>query len=173
MPSQSESHPIVHIVAGSTGAGKTTYSIALAQQDQAVRFSIDEWMGKLFWMDSPQPIQYEWAIERINRCEEMIFSNVRQLAALGTSSVLDLGFTKAGHREKFYELARKHSIPFKLHFLDIPADERWQRVIERNTKKGDTFVMEVDRGMFDFMEGIWEPPAGNEIETGACVHVRD
>jgi predicted kinase len=168
MRPSAQSHPIVHIVAGSTGAGKTTYSIALAQQERAVRFSIDEWMARLFWMDSPQPIQYEWAIERINRCEEMIFSNVRQFAAIGTSSVLDLGFTKASHREKFYDLARKHSIAFRLHFLDVPADLRWQRVIERNTKKGDTFVMEVDRGMFNFMEEIWEPPADDEMETAAA-----
>jgi len=167
------SPPIVHIVAGSTGAGKTTYSMSLAEKEGGIRFSIDEWMGKLFWMDSPQPIQYEWAIERINRCEEMIFSNVRQLAARGISSVLDLGFTKAEHREKFRVLAREHSIAFKLHFLDIPSDVRWQRVIERNTNKGETFVMDVDRGMFDFMESIWEPPTDAELEASAGVRIRE
>ncbi len=44
--------PRVHLIAGSTGAGKTTYARALAEQVGGVRFSIDEWMTALFWMDS-------------------------------------------------------------------------------------------------------------------------
>ena len=35
--------PALHLVCGSTGAGKTTYAIALADRLCAVRFSIDEW----------------------------------------------------------------------------------------------------------------------------------
>lgn len=165
--------PVVHLVAGSTGAGKTTYAIALAEKARAMRFSIDEWMGQLFWMDSPQPIRYDWAIERVARCEDAIFANVRRLAALGIPSVLDLGFTKAEQRGKFYRLARAHGIPVVLHFLDIPAEERWRRVIERNRGKGETFAMEVDRGMFEFMEGLWEPPSDEEIEAAAGIRIRD
>ena len=47
----------IHILAGSTGAGKSTYAAELCARTGAVRFSIDEWMGKLFWMDSPHPIR--------------------------------------------------------------------------------------------------------------------
>jgi predicted kinase len=163
---------LVHIIAGATGAGKSTYAAALCQRVGAVRFSIDEWMGKLFWMDSPQPIRYEWTIERINRCEAMIFAMVRDLAQLGISSVLDLGFTKADHRAKFYDLVKAETLSPRLHWVDVPVELRWERVIQRNELRGKTFVMEVDREMFDFMESIWEPPLPDEMASANGVHAQ-
>ena len=46
-------HPMIYLICGSTGAGKTTYAIQLTAKVGAVRFSIDEWMKALFWMDAP------------------------------------------------------------------------------------------------------------------------
>jgi predicted kinase len=163
---------LVHIVSGSTGAGKTSYSIGLSERIGAVRFSIDEWMTSLFWMDSPQPIEYTWTIERINRCEEAIFAVVRQLGKLGTPAILDLGFTKAEHRAKFFGLAREAGLPVQLHWLDVPAEERWGRVLKRNKERGETFAMEVNRDMFDFMEGIWEPPTQDEMAAMNGLRIR-
>ena len=40
---------LIHLICGSTGAGKTTYALELAERIGAVRFSIDEWMTALFW----------------------------------------------------------------------------------------------------------------------------
>jgi predicted kinase len=161
----------VHIIVGSTGAGKSTYSASLSERAGALRFSIDEWMGKLFWMDSPEPIDYDWTIEKIARCEQMIFATVRDLARLGVSSVLDLGFTRAEHRAKFVDLAKTESLPVQMHWIDVPAEVRWQRVIERNEQRGATFVMEVKRDMFDFMERIWEPPTPDEMAAANGLRV--
>jgi len=44
---------VFHFICGSTGAGKTTYALKLSDEIGAVRFSIDEWMAALFWMDTP------------------------------------------------------------------------------------------------------------------------
>ena len=59
----------IHLVAGSTGAGKTTYALALAAREGAVRLSIDEWMTALFGPDQPEPLRFEWMMERVKRCE--------------------------------------------------------------------------------------------------------
>lgn len=40
--------PTIHLICGSTGAGKTTYSARLSEQTGAVSFSIDDWMVTLF-----------------------------------------------------------------------------------------------------------------------------
>jgi predicted kinase len=128
-----------------------------------VRFSIDEWMVGLFGPDAPQPLQFEWMIERIDRCEARIAAIALQLAHLGTPSVLDLGFTRHEHRQKFVRIAREAGLEAQLHFVDVPAEERWRRVGQRNAEKGASFHMEVTREMFDFMEGIWEPPAEPEM----------
>ena len=153
------------LVVGCTGAGKTTYARALADEIGAVRFSIDEWMMALFWADSPQPIQFAWTMERVNRCETQIFAMAQQLAERGVPAILDLGFTKREHREKFRVLARKAGLKAAVHFIDVPADERWYLVNRRNKEQGETYAMQVDRQMFDFMEGLWQPP--DEAEWSA------
>jgi adenylate kinase family enzyme len=73
--------PIFHLVCGSTGAGKTTYSLALAQRLNAVRFSIDEWMVGLFAKDKPEPMQFAWVVERVERCEDQIGRLATQCAS--------------------------------------------------------------------------------------------
>ena len=155
--------PVIHLVAGSTGAGKTTYALALAERTGSLRFSIDDWMTGLFWADSPQPIEYAWAIERVGRCEALIWKTALDAARRGLGSVLDLGFTRAEHRVRFADLAREAGLPVVLHFVDVPAETRWARVQGRNAERGETFAMNVDRAMFDFMEGLWEPPGEDEM----------
>jgi predicted kinase len=150
------------LVVGCTGAGKSTYARALADELGAMRFSIDEWMVALFWADSPQPIEFAWAMERVNRCEAQIFAMARQAAQRGIPVVLDLGFTTKAHRDKFRGLGQEAGLSVAAHFVDVPAEERWRRVEARNAQQGETFSLPVDREMFDFMEGLWEPPCEAE-----------
>lgn len=53
----------------------------------------------------------------------------------------------------------------QLHFVDVPADERWRRVEMRNARKGETYQLgfDVTREMFDFVEGLWESPTDEEM----------
>ena len=150
------------LVVGCTGAGKTTYARRLAEELGGLRFSIDEWMMALFWADSPQPIEFAWTMERVERCEAQIFAIARQAAERGVPCILDLGFTRKDHRAKFRALADEAGLSAIVHFVDVPADERWFRVDRRNKERGETYAMQVDREMFDFMEGLWQPPAEAE-----------
>jgi len=150
--------PKVYVITGGTGAGKTTYALKLAADTGGIRFSIDDWMTTLFWMDSPDPISHDWAMERINRVEAQMWETARQIFAQGLPVILDLGFTKAAHRQKFHDLAKEAGVEPLLHWVDISPEERWRRVQSRNTEKGETFAMEVPREMFDFMENQWEAP---------------
>jgi predicted kinase len=158
---------LIHLVCGSTGAGKTTYSLQLASHLNGVRFSIDEWMSALFWMDSPQPVQAAWSLERVARCYGQIWSTAAQVAGCGTPCVLDLGFTQASSRAKFYERARAAGLTAQLHFVDVPKHERWRRVAERNSGKGGAqqLAFAVTRDMFEFVEGMWEPPDSHEMSA--------
>jgi predicted kinase len=159
----------VILVVGCTGAGKTTYARSLADEMGALRFSIDEWMVPLFGPDQPKPIQFNWMMERVNRCEAMIFAMARQAIGRGCSAVLDLGFTTKAHRDKFRSLCAEAELDVAVHFVDVDVKTRWQRVQNRNAERGDTYAMQVDRSMFDFMENMWEPPLADEWEkNGGC-----
>ena len=152
-----------HLICGSTGAGKSTFSQALASDLSGLHFAIDRWMVTLFWQDSPQPIEFDWTMARIDRCEAMIFETAKQAVSIGVPAILDLGFTKAAHRQKFAKLAADAQILVVLHVLDVPVEERWARVEARNANKGETYAMEVDRSMFDFVETMWELPDPAEM----------
>ena len=154
---------VLHLVAGSTGAGKTTYALALAERERALRLSIDEWMTALFEPDQPSPIRFEWMMERVNRCEAQMAALVGQAAALGLPVVVDCGLTRAAHRAKWATVARAAGLPVRLHHLDIDAEERWRRVEARNRERGPTWRLDVSREMFDFVETMWEPPSDAEL----------
>ena len=50
-----------------------------------------------------------------------------------------------------------------LHWVDVPADTRWARVLQRNQEQGVTYAMDVNRAMFDFMESEWQAPDADEL----------
>jgi predicted kinase len=153
----------IHLVFGRQGAGKTTYSRQLADQADAVRFSIDDWMGELYAPDLPQPLNLGWVMERVQRCESRIWATASQAVQRGTSVVLDLGFIKAGDRARFVSRARESGNPVLRHFVTAPLELRRQRVASRNLDKGETYAFEVTPGMFDFMERQFEAPANDEL----------
>jgi predicted kinase len=156
-----------HLVCGPTGAGKTTRAIGLAEEFRAVRFSIDEWMARLFWADTPLPIRYDWTVERIGRCEAQMLETALQVARRGGACVLDFGFSRAQHRQRVVGLLRDHGFDACVHVADAPPEERWRRVQQRNAERGETYALEVTREMFDFMEGLWEPPGTGEGKARA------
>jgi predicted kinase len=157
------SRPAFHLVCGSTGAGKTTYATDLAGAAGGVHFAIDPWMVTLFGPDRPDPMRFDWIKPRVDRCEVQIAAIARQCIQRGVSAVLDLGFTTPAHRRKFADLAHTDNIPVILHLLDVPADVRWARVSARNAAQGATYALQVNRSMFDFMEGMWEIPSPAEF----------
>ena len=149
----------LHIICGGTGAGKTTYSLSLAEKTNAIHFAIDHWIATLYGDDKPHDVDFQWYMERIGRIEDMMWCIIADSKA---DYILDLGFSLKNHREKFYDLAAKAGITPKLHYLDVDKDERWRRVQERNQEKGDTFALHVSREDFDFMEDLFEIPEQDE-----------
>lgn len=156
------SEPLVILVTGGTGAGKTTYARTLAENIGGVRFSIDDWTTELFWMDAPSPPDFNWIMARIARCETRIRSMASEVLSRGLPVVLDLGFTKSEHRRSFIDWADAQGYPARIDHVQLPAQTRWVRVQGRNTERGNTFAMEVTREMFDFMESEWEPVTEDE-----------
>ena len=160
---------MIHLITGNTGAGKTTYAQELKKSTNGVVFSIDQWNNTLFLMDKKPEDGLEWFLERIDRAENLIINLVHQLEESTTDSILDLGFSKATHRNKFREFAESNGYELRIHFLDIPRDTRLKRVFHRNEEQGDTFEFEVKKEDFDFMEEWFERPTEAEMANGIIV----
>jgi predicted kinase len=160
--------PAFHLICGSTGAGKTTYSLDLAQRLNVVRFSIDEWMVNLFGKDRPEPLPFDWVAERVGRCEQQIGLMAAQCARAGVAVVLDLSFRHAGNRADFAAIAGQAGCPVVLHLLNLPVDERWTRVRARNESRGKSWP--VSQSIFDVMEKLWQPPSAAEMRAYHGIH---
>jgi predicted kinase len=156
---------LLHLVCGSTGAGKTTYALTLSRELGAVHFSIDEWMMTLYGPDRPTPMELPWMLRRIERCEQQMAALALQLGRNGTPSVLDISLLRQDDRRKWAELAAQAGLGVQLHFVDVAAEERWRRVTQRNEQRGETYRLTVTRPMFDYIDSIWQPPTDHEMAT--------
>jgi predicted kinase len=169
-PPEAATAPAFHLICGPTGSGKTTYSLDLAQRLNAVRFSIDEWMINLFGKDRPEPLPADWVMQRVGRCEQQIGRVAAQCARAGVAVVLDLSFLQAGSRADFAAIAGQAGCSVALHLLDLPAEERWNRVQARNESRSKTYSLPVSQAIFDFMEKLWQPPSAAEMHAYHGIH---
>ena len=157
------------LVCGPTGAGKTTYSLNLASEIGAVRFSIDPWMQTLFAKDMTS-LDFDWMMERVNRCHDQIWQVCEQILGLNGNVILDLGFSTRAQRETFFEKARELGLDAELHFLDAPRELRKKRIAQRNQEKDPSvYAFEVTDMMFNFMEPRFDVPSEKELEHGRTV----
>ena len=152
----------VHLVCGLPGAGKTTFSEQLRRDIDGVRFSIDEWNGRLFFPDRHPTADFHWFYERVQRSCAQMRATAEQVLEAGRPVVFDCGLTDRKERGIFGDWAEALGYRPVLHVLDIDADTRWARVEARNAEKGATYELDVTREMFDFMERIWEAPDATE-----------
>jgi predicted kinase len=154
----------LNLVFGPIGAGKTTYAHALARREGAVAFVLDEWGARLFGPDVVGPLEFGWMLERLGRCDALIWSTATAVLAAGTSVVLDLGLMRRDHRGRIRKLAGDAGLAVRWHFVDAPLEVRRARVAGRNIAKGETFAREVTPEMFDLIEGLYEAPTPAELE---------
>ncbi len=170
--------PRVHLICGSTGAGKTTYAAALSERIRGVRFSIDDWMANLFLADRPDPSSLDWALQRIDRCERQIWTIAEQLLARDVDVVLDFGFSTLDQRDRCRMRVAQTVAESKLHYLDVSLETRRKRVLQRSQatprtpRMPRTHVFEVTEVMFEAMEGLFEPPTDDEL-YGAMIVCED
>ncbi len=160
----------LNLVFGPCGAGKTTYAHTLARRENAVAFVLDDWGARLFGPDVDGPLDFGWMLERLGRCNALIWSTATAVLAAGTSVVLDVGLMRRADRERIRKMAQEAGLSMQWHFVDAPQDVRRARVAGRNDTKGETFVREVPPEMFDMLEAIYDAPAPAELE-GAVLSV--
>ena len=97
----------------------------------------------------------------------------QQVIETGVPAVFDCGFTNLEERKIFYDWAEDLGFSLTLHFLDVDPAICWDRVQNRNRERGETFMLEVTRGMFDFMLSIWQPPGDEELMRANGIRVAD
>lgn len=119
--------PRLILVCGLPGAGKTTLALRLAQEVPAVRLGADEWMARLGIDLHDEGMR--------DRLEQLFWQLAQELLQLGMSVILEFGFWARVEREEKRLGARALGVGVELHYLDVPTEELWRRIEQRNREQ--------------------------------------
>jgi predicted kinase len=149
--------PIVYIICGFIGAGKTTFAKKLEEKTGAVRITKDEWLIHLIGND-PLIDRFE---EYNDKFCELSRGVAFQLVEKGIDVIIDEGFWA---KEQRVELRRRiDAIGAKevLYYVEAPIETIRERVVGRNNNlTKDSF--KISREMLDNYLKYWQPPSEDE-----------
>ena len=142
------------LTCGLPGAGKTPLARQLAANRGAVRLTKDEWL----WALGSTP----WDDRTRERVERELWRLAQEILRLGLSVVLDFGLWARIERDEMRTTGRGLGVGVELHFLDVPADELWQRIEARNSEPPwDSYP--IRRADFDGWLATFQAPDAAEL----------
>ena len=151
------SAPTVHLLCGLPGAGKTTHARRLAEELLAVRFSLDEWMLRLFGLRYDDPAYGS----RLPACTGLIWDTAVQVLRLGHDVVLDWNQWSRQRRAHWCDTVRLAGFQVVLHHVDVPMEVAVARARDR-AEQGTVGSHDIDEAGVRHLAEIFEPPTASE-----------
>lgn len=102
--------------------------------------------------------------ERHTKIEELMWKISEKVLKSGSDVILDFGFWTKSKRDEFRRKARSLGENSKIHYMDVSNDIIWERLSVRNTLAGKNAIFYVGKEEFDEWSGLFEIPAGEELE---------
>lgn len=150
--------PVVHLLCGLNGAGKTTLAKELQTRLPAVRFSLDEWMLRLYPGVHFAAAEYGGLAET---CKLLIWDTARQVLHSGSDVVLDWNQWSRDRRAVWRDKAGAAGFPAVLHHVRTPLETAIERIGLR-AASGDPASHRLDERGVRHLAGIFEPPGPEE-----------
>jgi predicted kinase len=122
--------PIVHLLHGFIGSGKTSFARQLEQDKSAFRFSPDEWMVALYG-DNPEEGRFE---EYYQRIDQWIWVQIERALALGVDVIFDSGLWKRADRDRMIDRVKSLGADPILYALQCPFEVSRERVLKRTAE---------------------------------------
>jgi len=149
--------PIVYILYGFIGAGKTTFAKKLEETTGAVRITKDEWLIRLIGNDPTIEGYEDYDHNMIELSRDFAF----QLAGKGLDVILDEGFWAKEQRDEMRRRTEAAGAKAVVYFLDTPVGTMRERVARRNKNSAnDSF--RISEELLDAYLAYWQPPGEDE-----------
>ena len=155
--------PILHMVCGKIGAGKSTLTRRLAEAPATVLISEDAWLAALYPGEIVDLPDY---VRTSTRLKQVMAEHVVALLAAGVSVVLDFPANTASSRAWARGIFEKAGVAHRLHFLDVPDEVCKARLRARNASGEHPF--ETTDAEFDLITRHFVAPS--EAEGFHVVH---
>lgn len=144
--------PMVTLLCGPAGAGKTTYARTL-ERDGAVRLSMDEAVWADGW-GSDEPPQ-----ERLDQLYAGLQEELLRAVATGSDVVVDLSLAARPVRDEWRLLCQRAGADCELLVLTAPFDVLWERVERRNDETHANAVRLTEPELRRYVDGFDWPAA--------------
>ena len=149
--------PIVYLICGFVGAGKTTLAKKLEEKTGAVRITKDEWSIHFIGNDPAIDGYTEWDAKITELSRNFAF----QLVEKGIDVIIDEGFWEKETRAKMKKRIEALGAREVLYYLDTPIETIRERIVGRNSNlTKDSF--KISREMLDNYLTYWQPPGEDE-----------
>ena len=149
--------PIVYLICGFIGAGKTTFAKKLEKKTGAVRITKDEWSIRLIGNDPTIDGYEEWDRKIIGLSRDIAF----YLAEKGIDVIMDEGFWAKEQRDELRRKIDAIGANAVMYYVETPIETIRERIVGRNNNfTKDSF--QISREMLDNYLTYWQPPREDE-----------
>jgi predicted kinase len=144
----------VTLFCGLPGSGKTTLARRLAHQGKGIRICTDEWQHELGVAHTDEDFH-----ERLQR---VLYRHALGLLRAGCDVILEDGLWRAEERTEKFRDARECGARIELHVFDVPIEELWTRLQDRNLLAA-AGAAPVTRDDLERAWSVFEPPTAAEL----------
>ena len=149
--------PIVYLICGFIGVGKTTFAKKLEEKTGAVRITKDEWSVRLIGNDPSIDGYAEWDHKISELSRDVAF----QLVEKGIDVIIDEGFWEKELRDKMRKRTGTIGAKVVMYYVETPIETIRERLVGRiNNLTKDSF--KISRKMLDNYLMYWQPPSEDE-----------
>ncbi|WDZ93539.1 ATP-binding protein [Nocardiopsis sp. HUAS JQ3] len=155
--------PVVFLLVGLTGSGKTTYARTVLEPRGVVRLSVDEEVHRRhgrYGVDYP-----EWEyFERQAPVVEWVRERLVALVAEGRDVVMDHGLWRCAERAGWKKLVESAGARWRLLYFPVGHEELLRRLSERNRRRDANALTVTPEALADFV-ARFDPPEGEGEEV--------
>ena len=152
--------PIVYLLCGLTGSGKTTYARRL-EAGGAVRLSVDE---EVYVRHGRYGVDYPMSeyFDRERPVVEELPGRLVELVEAGHDVVLDYGLWRRSDRDAYKRLVEAHGGRWRLLYFKVDPEVLRQRLADRNRRADANALMVTPSALEDFIARFDEPVGEGE-----------
>ncbi len=153
----SASVPMLHMLCGKIGSGKSTLSLRLADAPGVVRIVEDDWLNGLYGDEMASIQDYVCCAAKLRSLME---PHVASLLKAGVSVVLDFPANTVETRRWMRGILDEAGVSHALHVLDVPDEVCLERLQARTAKGEHPFA--VTKEQFQRISSHFVVPAPEE-----------
>jgi predicted kinase len=152
--------PVVYLLCGLTGSGKTTYAKRL-EAGGAVRLSVDE---EVYAQHGRYGVDYPMSeyFERERPVVEELPGRLVELVESGHDVVLDYGLWRRSDRDAYKRLVEAHGGRWRLLYFKVDPEVLRHRLADRNRRADANALMVTPSALEDFIARFDEPVGEGE-----------